>query len=159
VLMMGYLLNSQLKMHFVRIFAKGKASLALSSWVCLFAWMAAVVLLSGFMYLFIFHLLAGRTVHSHNNQRLSIGKRIHIKHMSYSDFERQAPSFDQFIDSHYLNEDQEKPEQLWYATFRYTRYMAFRKLMIMNKMRNTLAWAMIFGVVFKVSEIWIRVLS
>lgn len=157
MVMLGYLLNAKLRMHFVNIFAKAKGYLALSSWVCLFAWCAAVVLLLGVIYLFVFHMLAGRAVHASNNQKGSIGKRIKRKHLSYEEFAQQAPDFGSFVDKNYLKEDQTNARQLWYATFRYTRYMAFRKLMIMNKMRSLLAWAILCGVLFKVTEIWLKV--
>jgi len=159
VLMLGYLLNVQNKELFVQLFIKDDRSLAMLSGSCLFAWAMSIVLLLWFMHVFIFHLLAGRRVHASHGKVGSIGERMELQGMSYPDFERQAPDFETFVEKNYLPSDQEESEQLWYATFRYTRYMALRKLMVMKQMRSLLAWAMLFGVLFKTTELWFKMIT
>ncbi len=151
VLMLGYLLNVNLNSYFARI--EVEQSVFNFSTFALIAWIASIVLLLGFMYFFIFHLISGRTIHAKENSRNSIGKRISITEMTYDKFASTAPTFDAFIAKNYLYEDQKSDTQIWYATFRYSRYMAFQKLMIMNKMRKLIAWAMISGVLFKILDI------
>lgn len=156
MVMLGYLLSTQLKSQLVHILTKPSNQLFYLSWTCILAWCCAVTLLLRFMYCFIFHLLAGRTIHPSHNKPESIGERIPIKEMTYQEFSQNSSDFQTFIQNNYLQQDQANPEQLWYATFRYTRYMAFRKLMLMNQMRSLLGWAMLFSVVFKLTEMGIH---
>lgn len=158
VLVLGYLLNAQLKPHVLQSFTQTNGGMAMLSWLCLGAWTLAVVLLLRFMYWFIFHLLAGRAVYASDNQPNSIGERIQLKQMTYEEYQSQAPDFDSFVSSNYLDMDQSQDKQLWFATFRYTRYVALRKLMIMNRMRSLLAWALWWGLVFKLTDIGVGIL-
>lgn len=151
VLMLGYLLNVNLTSYLARIQAEN--TIFNFSTIALMAWIASIILLLGFMYLFIFHLIAGRTIHASGNSRNSIGQKISITEMTYDKFFSAAPTFDAFISRNYLREDQTSDMQIWYATFRYSRYMAFQKLMIMNKMRQLIALAMVSGVFFKILDI------
>ena len=155
ILVLGYLLNCNLQPHFkLLLFQTEKWSF--SSALCLTTWIMAVLFLLGFIYLFVFHLLAGRSIYAYNNSKNYIGKRIKVKNMSYEQYEKSAPTFEHFLENHYLDTDQKNDPQLWYATFRYGRFMAFKKLMIMNRMRVLLAWAMISGVCFKLLDIFIQ---
>ncbi|TNE44327.1 MAG: hypothetical protein EP343_31760 [Deltaproteobacteria bacterium] len=158
VLVLGYLLNAQLKPHVLQSFTQSNGGVAMLSWLCLGAWTLAVVLLLRFMYWFIFHLLAGRAVYASQNQANSIGERIELKRMTYQQYQEQAPNFDSFVQRNYLEKDQNEDKQLWFATFRYTRYVALRKLMIMNRMRSLLAWALWWGLVFKLADIGVGIL-
>ena len=154
VLMLGYLLNSNMKFHFSIL--AGVEEKFVWSGVSVLAWVAAVVFLLGFMYLFIFELLAGRSIYAWRNDKKSIGSRIRIRKMSYEEFEKMAPTFKDFLRNNYLESDRTNSQQTWYATFRYCRYMAFKKLMIMNQMRCLLAWAMACGVIFKLVDIFVQ---
>ena len=155
VLMLGYLLNVNLKTYITHSFIEN--NLMSFSTVALFGWLLAVILLLDFMYLFVYHLIAGRSIHALGGSRDNIGKRISITKMSYEKFANTAPCFEKFINNNYLEEDQKSNRQLWYSTFRYTRYMAYRKLMIMNKMRRLLAFAMASGVLFKLIDIMLDI--
>lgn len=156
VLVLGYLLNVNLKVHFQYLLEPHSFEIFSLSFFALLSWSLSIVLLLGFVYLFIFHLLAGRSIYATKNNPNSIGERISIKGMGYRDFEKMAPTFEDFLKNNFLSQDQKDDEQIWYATFRYSRYMAYRKLMVMNKMREMLGIAILSGVFFKLLDILIQ---
>ena len=157
MIVLGYMLSVNLQPH-LESFFEGTEEKFTFSCFALFAWTLSILCLLGFIYLFIFHLLAGRAVFAHEGKKDVVGERLLIKKMSFAQFQQKAPDYATFLKTHYLPEDRICGEQLWYATFRYTRYMAYRKLMVMNKMRELLGAALLSGVVFKILDIALQAL-
>lgn len=159
VLALGYLLNADLALA-TKALGVGSASLQLSAALTLGAWGTAVLLLVTFVWIYIFRVLAGRSVHASEGREANIGQVLHLpSDLSWQGFIKEQRTFKAFLHNNYRTRDQKTPESLLYARWSYMRFMTLQKLAEMQRMRALLGLALIAGVAFKVLMVYLTAVS
>lgn len=153
VLALGYLLSAQLGEP-IRALAGPQRGLALAT---LITWGTAVALLLGFVYVYVFRVLVGRSVHALGGREDAVGEPLPDlpPGLRFRDFIRDQRTFADFLAANYRGVDQGDPEALLYARWSYVRFMTMRKLSEMNRMRVLLAFALAAGTAFKACSLWL----
>lgn len=153
VLSLGYLLNAELAPATTQL---GTASHGLAL-VTLGSWGLAIGLLLAFVYVYIFRVLAGRSVHASEGREDAVGEVLpDLPHdTDFQGFMRHQRSFGEFIKTHYRSVDTQSPEALLYARYSYLRFMTLRKLGEMNRMRCLLGLALAAGIAFKLGAVYL----
>lgn len=156
VLALGYLLQVELTPATSQLGAThhGLALLTLG------AWGTAIGLLLAFVYVYIFRVLAGRSVHASEGREDDVGEVLPDlpPDTDFQTFMRHQRSFSEFLKTHYRSVDTRTPEALLYARYSYLRFMTLRKLGEMNRMRTLLGLALAAGIAFKLGAVYLGAL-
>jgi hypothetical protein len=157
VLALGYLLNASLKPATMWVGVAGHQGAAL---LTLGAWALGVGLLLAFVYIYIFRVLAGRSVHAENGREDRVGETLELPEgLDFPSFMNEQRTFGDFLRTHFRTVDRKSPASLLYARWSYVRYMALRKLIEMNRMRSLLGLALASGIGFKVGLVYLNALG
>ncbi|MBL4847167.1 MAG: hypothetical protein JKY65_16735 [Planctomycetes bacterium] len=156
VLTLGYLLNAEV----------GRAAAAIGgahhglALLTLAAWSLAIGLLLAFVYIYIFRVLAGRSVHASEGREDAIGDVLPdlAPDLDFQGFMRHQRNFSDFLKTHYRSVDHQSPEALLYARYSYLRFMTLRKLGEMNRMRVLLGLGLAAGITFKLCAVYLGAL-
>lgn len=151
VLALGYLLSAELGTA-IQALGSAQRGLALTT---LITWGTAIGLLLAFVYVYVFRVLAGRSVHASEGREDAVGGLLPdlAAGLTFREFIQNQRTFSDFLAANYRSADQRDPQALLYARWSYVRFMTLRKLAEMNRMRVLLAFALAAGTAFKVCSL------
>jgi hypothetical protein len=148
VLALGYLLQVDLSAATRVVHAASLAGAVAA--LALLAWSGAVLHLVLFVRAYVFEMLAGRACHVEGGNEDRLGEvTAPPEALTWRAFIRKQPTFEAFLREGYRAPDRATPEALLYARFTYLRFMALKKLEVMDRMRRLLGRGLALAAGFK----------